>query len=76
MKKPIHIGDAPPKMDDAGETIVKTPTTAEANEIRDRQYSTHGDKSAGVVKTKGRTPWSQAERDRLTGEADRSLTKR
>jgi hypothetical protein len=74
MKKPIHIGDAPPKMDDAGEPIIKTPTKPEANEIRDLMFSTKGDKSAGVVKTKGRTPWSQAERDRLTGEASKSLT--
>jgi hypothetical protein len=66
--------DLPPQMEDAGKTLVKTPTTARANKIRDREFSTHGDKTSGVERMGGTTEWSRRERDRLTGESLKSST--
>jgi hypothetical protein len=73
MKQNPQLASDPDKLDDAATTIIRTPTTKRANEIRRRESSASGDPNSGVTVTKGQTPQSKAERDRLTGEAPKSF---
>ncbi len=61
------------KLEDAGKPErAPGPTTERSREVRRQEFSTSGDKSAGVARTKGAGK-NKEFRAQITGESDQSM---